>query len=203
MESIVTLAIIGVTVFVSWRAFNDRSLMARLILWPPAINRHRQYERLVTHGFIHADWMHLLFNMITLFFFGRVMELFFSERIGPLGYLAFYLSAIVVAILPTYMRHQKDANYRSLGASGAVSAVLFSFVLLAPWEKLFIFPIPIGIPAFVFAAFYIGYSIWMDRQGGDNVNHSAHLWGAAYGMLFTVLLEPRVATTFLERLLNP
>ena len=203
MESIVTLAIIGVTVFVSWRAFNDRSLMARLILWPPAINRHRQYERLVTHGFIHADWMHLLFNMITLFFFGRVMEQFFSQRIGSLGYLAFYLSAILVAILPTYMRHQKDANYRSLGASGAVSAVLFSFVLLAPWEKLFIFPIPIGIPAFVFAAFYIGYSIWMDRQGGDNVNHSAHLWGAVYGMLFTVLLEPRVATTFLKRLLNP
>ena len=194
MESIVTLAIIGVTAFVSWRAFNDHKLMARLILWPPAINRHRQYDRLVTHGFIHADWMHLLFNMITLFF---------SERIGPLGYLAFYLSAIVVAILPTYMRHQKDANYRSLGASGAVSAVLFSYVLLAPWEKLYIIPIPIGIPAFVFAGFYIGYSIWMDRQGGDNVNHSAHLWGAAYGMLFTVLLEPRVATTFLERLLNP
>ena len=203
MESIVTLAIIGVTAFVSWRAFNDHKLMARLILWPPAINRHRQYDRLVTHGFIHADWMHLLFNMITLFFFGRTMELFFSERIGPLGYLAFYMSAIVVAILPTYMRHQKDANYRSLGASGAVSAVLFSYVLLAPWEKLYIIPIPIGIPAFVFAGFYIGYSIWMDRQGGDNVNHSAHLWGAAYGMLFTVLLEPRVATTFLERLLNP
>ena len=89
MESIVTLAIIGVTAFVSWRAFNDHKLMARLILWPPAINRHRQYDRLVTHGFIHADWMHLLFNMITLFFFGRTMELFFSERIGPLGYLAF------------------------------------------------------------------------------------------------------------------
>ncbi|NLG58744.1 MAG: rhomboid family intramembrane serine protease [Gammaproteobacteria bacterium] len=203
MESIVTLAITGVTVFVSWRAFNDQSLMARLILWPPAIARHRQYERLLTHGFIHADWMHLLFNMITLFFFGRVMEVFFSQRIGSLGFLAFYLSAIVVAILPTYMRHQKDANYRSLGASGAVSAVLFSFVLLAPWEKLYIIPIPFGIPAFVFAGFYIGYSIWMDRQGGDNVNHSAHLWGAAYGMLFTVLLEPRVAAAFLQQLLNP
>lgn len=203
MESIVTLAITGVTVFVSWRAFNDQSLMARLILWPPAIARHRQYERLLTHGFIHADWMHLLFNMITLFFFGRVMEVFFSQRIGSLGFLAFYLSAIVVAILPTYMRHQKDANYRSLGASGAVSAVLFSFVLLAPWEKLYIIPIPFGIPAFVFAGFYIGYSIWMDRQGGDNVNHSAHLWGAVYGMLFTVMLEPRVATTFVARLLDP
>jgi len=203
MESIVTLAIIGVTVFVSWRAFNDQKLLARLILWPPAISRNGQYDRLVTHGFIHADWMHLLFNMITLFFFGRAMEMFFSQRIGPVGYLAFYLSAIVVAILPTYLRHRKDAAYRSLGASGAVSAVLFAFILLDPWSRIFIMPIPIGIPAFVFALFYLGYSIWMDRQGGDNVNHSAHLWGAAYGMLFTVMLEPRVATTFLARLLNP
>lgn len=203
MESIITLAIIGATVFVSWRAFNDQKLLARLILWPPAISRNGQYDRLVTHGFIHADWMHLLFNMVTLFFFGRAMEIFFSQRIGQLGYLAFYLSAIVVAILPTYLRHQKDASYRSLGASGAVSAVLFAFILLDPWSRIFIMPIPIGIPAFVFALFYIGYSIWMDRQGGDNVNHSAHLWGAAYGMLFTVMLEPRVASTFMERLLNP
>lgn len=203
MESIVTLAIIGVTVFVSWRAFNDQALMARLILWPPAIARQRQYERLLTHGFIHADWMHLLFNMITLFFFGRVMEAFFSQRIGPFGFLAFYLSAIVVAILPTWLRHQQDPHYRSLGASGGVAAVLFAFVLLAPWERLYIVPIPIGIPAFVFAGFYIGYSIWMDRQGGDNVNHSAHLWGAGYGVLFTVMMEPRVIGAFLERLASP
>ncbi|WP_149193631.1 rhomboid family intramembrane serine protease [Luteimonas suaedae] len=203
MESIVTLAIIGVTALVSWQAFNNPQLLARLILWPPAIDRHHQYERLVTHGFIHADWMHLLFNMITLYFFGSVMEQFFAERIGALGYLAFYLSAIVVAILPTYMRHQRDAHYRSLGASGAVSAVLFAFILLAPWAPIYLFLIPIGIPAFVFALFYLGYSIWMDRRGGGNVNHSAHLWGAAYGMLFTVMMEPRVATTFLQRLAQP
>ncbi|MDH5823239.1 rhomboid family intramembrane serine protease [Luteimonas sp. RD2P54] len=203
MESIVTLAIIGVTVLVSWRAFERPRLIERLLLWPPAIDRHRQYERLVTHGFVHADWMHLLFNMITLYFFGGAMEAFYAERIGSLGYLAFYLSAIVVAILPTYMRHQHDPAYRSLGASGAVSAVLFSFVLLEPWAPIYLFLIPIGIPAFVFALLYIGYSIWMDRRGSDNVNHSAHLWGAAYGMLFTVTMEPRVATTFLARLASP
>ena len=203
MESIVTYLIVGVTALVSWRAFSDHKLLARLILWPPAISRNRQYERLVTHGFIHADWMHLLFNMFPLFFCGRVMEMFFSQRIGPLGYLAFYLSAIVVAIMPTCIKHQKDASYRSLGASGAVSAVLFAFILLAPWERIYIMPIPIGIPAFVFGGCYIGYSIWMDRQGGGNVNHSAHLWGAVYGMLFTVMLEPQVASTFLARLMNP
>ena len=195
MQSIVTFVIIGVTVLVSWQAFNNRALLDRLILWPPAIERHRQYDRLVTHGFIHADGQHLLFNMITLFFFGRAIEPVFVERIGMLGFAAFYLSAIVIAIMPTYFRHQRDANYRSLGASGAVSAVLFSFVLFAPWSRIFVFFIP--VPAIVYAVLYIGYSIWMDRRGGD------HLWGAVYGMLFTVMMEPRVASTFMARLLSP
>ncbi|WP_192906664.1 rhomboid family intramembrane serine protease [Luteimonas marina] len=197
----VTFVLIGVTVFVSWQAFNNRALLERLILWPPAIDRQKQYDRLVTHGFIHADGQHLLFNMITLFFFGRAIEPVFVDRIGMLGFAAFYLSAIVMAIMPTYFRHQKDANYRSLGASGAVSAVLFSFILFAPWSLIFLVFIP--VPAILYAVAYIGYSIWMDRRGGDNVNHSAHLWGAAYGMLFTVMMEPRVASTFLARLLSP
>lgn len=198
----ITYVLIGITGLVSWLAFNNRQLLERLILWPPAIDRRKQYDRLLTHGFIHADWMHLLFNMITLYSFGQAMETFYVERIGQLGYLGFYLSAIVVAILPTFLKHRHDAEYRSLGASGAVSAVLFSFILLAPWSPIYIFLIPIGIPAFLFAGIYVGYSIWMDKRGGDNVNHSAHLWGAAYGMLFTVLLEPRVATTFVGRLLS-
>jgi membrane associated rhomboid family serine protease len=198
---IVTFALIGLTVLVSWQAFNNRALLDRLMLWPPAIDRHRQYDRLVTHGFIHADGQHLLFNMITLFFFGRAIEPVFVDRIGYLGFAAFYLSAIVMAIMPTYFRHQKDAGYRSLGASGAVSAVLFSFILFAPWSLIFVFFIP--VPAIVYAALYVGYSIWMDRRGGDNVNHSAHLWGAAYGILFTVLMEPRAAGTFVTRLLSP
>ncbi|MEJ7745902.1 MAG: rhomboid family intramembrane serine protease [Luteimonas sp.] len=199
----VTYVVIGITVLVSWLAFNNRPLLERLVLWPPAIDRRRQYDRLLTHGFIHADWMHLLFNMITLYSFGQAMEAFYVERIGLLGYLGFYLSAIVIAILPTFLKHRHDAHYRSLGASGAVSAVLFSFILLAPWSPIYLFLIPVGIPAFLFAALYVGYSIWMDKRGGDNVNHSAHLWGAAYGMLFTVSMEPRVATTFVGRLLNP
>ena len=202
MESIVTWVLIGVTVLVSWRAFNDRRLLERLILWPPAISRNKEYDRLLTHGFIHADGMHLLFNMVTLYFFGRALEGWFVQRIGIPGYALFYLSAIVVAILPTYLRHRNDPNYRSLGASGAVSAVLFSYILLDPWSGIYLFLIPIPIPAFVFGGLYLGYTIWMDRRGGGNINHSAHLWGALYGMLFTVVLDPGVATTFPARLMG-
>ena len=199
----ITIVIVAVTVLVSWRAFNDRALLERLILWPPAVERRKQYDRLLGYGFVHADWMHLIFNMITLWSFGTAVERVFSEWITPVGYVLFYLSAIVVSILPTYITHRNDANYRSLGASGGVSAVLFAFILFDPWSTLIIFPIPVPIPAFLFAILYVGYSIWMDRRGTDNINHGAHLAGALFGVLFMVAMEPRVINLFLDRLMQP
>ena len=196
-----TIMLVAATVLVSWLAFNNHRLLDRLMLWPPAIDRQHQYDRLLTHGFVHADWQHLLFNMITLYFFGRAVEGVFTDLIGAVGFLLFYLSAILVAILPTYLRHRHDSRYRSLGASGAVSAVLFAYVLLAPWSLIFVFILP--VPAILYAVFYVGYSIWMDRQGNDNINHSAHLWGAGYGVLFTLVMEPRVFPYFLQQLSNP
>jgi len=196
-----TLVLVGLTTLVSWLAFNDRKLLDRLILWPPAIDRRHQYDRLVTHGFIHADWQHLLFNMITLYFFGRLVEQWFARHIGQAGFVLFYVSALVVAILPTYLRHRHDPHYRSLGASGAVSAVLFAFILARPWAMIYVFFVP--LPAIVYAVLYVAYSFWMDRRGGDNVNHSAHLSGAAYGVLFTLLMEPGAAAQFLQRLMHP
>ena len=196
-----TIMLVAATVLVSWLAFNNHRLLDRLMLWPPAIDRQHQYDRLLTHGFVHADWQHLLFNMITRSFFGRAVEGVFTDLIGAVGFLLFYLSAILVAILPTYLRHRHDSRYRSLGASGAVSAVLFAYVLLAPWSLIFVFVLP--VPAILYAVFYVGYSIWMDRQGNDNINHSAHLWGAGYGVLFTLVMEPRVFPYFLQQLSNP
>lgn len=203
MNLSITLIIVIATCIVSWLAFNNRALLERLILWPPAIERNKQYDRLLTHGFIHADFGHLLFNMVTLFFFGGAVEHALVGRIGAIGFVLFYLSAIVIAILPTYSRHRRDPNYRSLGASGAVSAVLFAFILMQPWAGIYLFFIPIPIPAIIFAVFYIGYSIWMDRRGGDNINHSAHLWGAAYGVAFMLVVEPSQLRHFVDALANP
>ncbi|PWK91953.1 rhomboid family intramembrane serine protease [Fulvimonas soli] len=197
----ITLAIIAVTCIVSFIALNNRRLMDDLILWPPAIQRHREYHRLVTYGVVHADFGHLLFNMLTLFFFGRVMEGFYTARLGTLGFLLFYLGGLVVSILPTYLKNRNNAAYRSLGASGAVSAVLFSFILLAPWSRIIVFVLP--MPAILYAVLYVAYSIYMDRSGRDNVNHSAHLWGAAYGVAFTLLVYPPVLSHFLAQLSSP
>ena len=201
MQAPVTFFLIGITCLVSWMAFNNRKLMDRLILWPPAIDQHRQYDRLVTYGFIHGDFMHLLFNMVTLFFFGQQIEQLMTRVMGIWAYPVFYVSALVVSILPTYLKNQKSPNYLSLGACGAVSAVLFAFVLLAPWSTIGVMFIP--MPAIVFAVLYVGYSIWMDRRGGDRINHSAHLAGAAYGVLFMAIMEPRVLGIFLQQLGNP
>lgn len=197
----ITLAIIAITCVVSFLAFNNARLMNDLILWPPAITRSREYHRLVTYGLVHADFGHLLFNMLTLFFFGRVMEGFYTKLLGTLGFALFYIAALVVSILPTYLKNRTHPNYRSLGASGAVSAVLFAFILLAPWSRIVVFVVP--MPAIIYAVLYLVYSFYMDRRGQDNINHSAHLWGAAFGIAFTLVLKPEVFSFFLYQLSQP
>ena len=197
-----TLILIAITCGVSFTAFNNPKMINALILWPPAVRRDNDYYRLMSYGLVHADFTHLLFNMLTLYFFGMQMEKFYNAHLGDFGFAFFYVLGLVVSILPTYLRHQDDPNYRSLGASGAVSAVLFAFILLDPWSSIYLY-FAIKVPAIIFAVLYIGYSIYMDKRGGDNVNHSAHLWGAAYGVLFTVVMEPGVLNWFLAALANP
>ena len=202
MQSPITLGLIAVTALVSWLEFKDRRLVDRLILWPPAVSQRHQYWRLASYGLLHADLSHLLFNMITLFFFGRLIEQVMVQLTGSwLTYPLFYLTALVVSILPSYLRNQGNRNYFSLGASGAVSAVLFAFILIQPWSLIFVFFIP--APAILYAVFYVGYSIWMDRKGGDRINHSAHLAGAAFGVMFMLAMEPRLFNVFIDQLLNP
>lgn len=197
----ITILIIAITCVVSFLAFNNPVLMNRLILWPPAVKRDREYWRLVTYGLIHADGQHLLFNMITLYFFGRFMEPIFERDIGVVGYVLFYVGALIASILPTYAKNENNPNYRSLGASGAVSAVLFAFILVNPWAMIIFYFFP--MPAILYAALYIGYSIYMDHRGRGNVNHSAHLWGAAYGVAFTLVMEPSRFSGFFRAFGHP
>ena len=201
MEFTITIAIIIITAIISFTAFNNEKITNDLIFWPPMIKEKHQYYRFITSGFIHADIAHLAFNMITLYFFGRAMEMFFIAKIGKIGFLLFYIVGIIVSEIPSYIKHRNNYQYRSLGASGAVTAVLFSFILLAPWQTLYVFFLP--VPAIIFAALYVGYSIYMDRKGGDNVNHSAHLWGAVWGIAFTLLMDPNVFPHFLDQLMKP
>jgi len=198
---VVTLCIIALTCVVSYLAFNDRRLLERLILWPPAISRRGQYDRLLGYGLIHADGSHLLFNMITLYFFGAATERLYEQHLGVLGFALFYAGGLLVSVLPSYFQHKDDPNYRSLGASGAVSAVLFAFILLQPWATIYVYVLP--VPAIIYAVLYVVWSIYADRRRADNVNHSAHLWGAAYGVAFTAVMEPRVLGLFLSQLASP
>lgn len=195
------IIIIVLTCVVSYTAFNNAKLMDDWILRPFVALRQKQYYRYVTYGFLHADFMHLLFNMITLFFFGRLMEDFYTSQLGPFGFALFYLGGLIVSVLPSALQNKNDSRYATLGASGAVSAVLFAYILFQPWTTLLIFFIP--CPAIVYAVLYVAYSIWLDKKGGDNVNHSAHLWGAAYGVAATLLIQQTVFSHFLSQLMGP
>ena len=202
MYSITTIIIV-LTSVISFRAFNNSRLMSALIFWPPAISMRNQYYRFITCGLIHADMLHLAFNMITLYLFGKALELYY---VGDMGVEHYYypvlnFTALIVANIPSYLKHRDDYNYRSLGASGAVCAVLFAFILLRPWAPIILFVIK--MPAIIYALLFLGYSIYMSRRGGDNVNHDAHLWGALFGILFTIAVHPSVAVSFINELSQP
>ena len=194
-----TITLVMITVIISLIAFSNRQWMDRLIFWPPAMQKG-QFDRFITHGFVHADGTHLLFNMITLFFFGNVIESFYRQFFYDMGFVLFYLGGLIIAILPSYLKHKHDSHWASLGASGAVSAILFAYILFKPWNLILVFFIP--VPAIIFAILYIVYSIWSGKRRHSNINHSAHLWGALYGIVVTILLEPRVLAHFAYQLIH-
>ena len=195
-----TVTLIIITLIVSFMAFSNQKIMNRLIFWPPAM-KNGQYDRYITHGFVHADGTHLFFNMFTLFFFGSVIEKFYRHFFYDLGFVLFYLGALIVAILPSYLKNKDNPNWASLGASGAVSAVLFAYILFQPWKLIFVFFIP--VPAIVFAVLYVAYSIWSGKRMNDNINHSAHLWGAAYGVIVTIFMDSNALPAFIYNLTHP
>ncbi|OLY93013.1 Membrane associated serine protease, rhomboid family [Cnuella takakiae] len=186
----ITLIIVIITSIISFTAFSNEKITNDFIFYPPAISRNGQWYRFITCGLIHAEIFHLFFNMWALYSFGSLVESVFIQIFGVIGkwiYLLMYVTALVASLLPTYNRHKHDAGYRSLGASGAVSAVMFAGLLLMPDAKIGMFFIPIGIPGFLFGPLYLLLTAYMDRRGNSGINHSAHLWGALYGLAFTIV----------------
>lgn len=195
-----TFILIVITCLLSFIAFGNARVMNRLIMWPPAIMQRGQFDRFISYGFVHANGTHLLFNMITLYFFGRAIEAFYRPYVAGMGFVLFYLAALVIAMLPSYFRHKTDPGYLSLGASGAVSAVLFAYILFAPWSMIYVFFIP--MPAIIYALLYTAYTVYAARRGQDNINHSAHLWGAGFGIIATIAIEPQLLGRFIQELLH-
>ena len=190
MQLDITIIIIIVTALVSIGGFSNQKIIDDLIFYPPAITRRNQWYRFITCGFIHADVGHLLFNMLSLYLFGRFVEDGFNQIFNENGkwlYLVLYVTSLFVCLLPTYFRNRNNYHYRSLGASGAVSAVVFAGLMLAPDVQVGFFILPPIIPGFIFGPLYLLVSALLDRKGGTNINHSAHFWGALYGVLFIIV----------------
>jgi len=188
-----TLAIIIFTSLVSITTFGNRKIVQELIFYPPAITQQGQWYRFFTCGLLHADWEHLIFNMLSLYLFGATVENYFKSdmlfgEMGQVLFLVLYIFALLFSLIPTFFKHHKDYHYRSLGASGAVSAIVFAGILFNPTAKLGFFLIPPIIPGYIFGPLYLLLSTWLEKKGKDNINHSAHIWGALFGIGFTVVL---------------
>jgi membrane associated rhomboid family serine protease len=189
MELSITLIIIIITTLVSLGGFSSPRIIDDLIFYPPAVSENNQWYRFITCGLIHADFFHLFLNMYGLYLFGSSVENAFMQLFGKNGgllYLLMYVSALIVCLLPTYKKHRGNFYYRSLGASGAVSAVIFSFILLFPLQKLIFIFLPVPLPGFIFGFLYLALSYWAERRSADNINHSAHIWGGLYGIAFLI-----------------
>ena len=186
-------------------AWNRPEIMHKWIFNPYTVSRRNEYQRFITSGFIHNDYVHLGFNLIVFYMFGHYVEYFFTTLFGVLtgsiAFIALYIGGIIVSDIPTYFKYRELPHYNSLGASGGVSSILFSYILFEPMTPLAPYAISIlSLPAFIWAAIYMIYSYFMGKKGTDNINHDAHFYGAAFGIAFTVVLYPRVISIFLEQL---
>lgn len=188
-ETPVTLILIALNVIFSLIGFSNAAILDKTIGWPYYSKREKQYYRFITSGFLHADWMHLFFNMFTLYFFGNNIELIFKVYGlgGNAAYLSLYFFGLIASDIPSYLKHNNDYNYRSLGASGAVSAVVFAAIIFNPWGSIYLYG-ALKISAALYAVLYVVYCVYMGKKNQDNVNHDAHLWGSVFGLVFTLAL---------------
>ena len=202
----ITLIIVIITVLTSVAAFRRKELFYRLDLSPARIVHKKEYYRIFTHAFLHADYFHLGINMLVLYSFGTYIEQIFSQLetadlifSGPFFFILLYVLSIALSSLSTITRYRNNEGYSAVGASGAVSAIVFTYIFFAPLQKIYFYMV-LPIPGILFGILYLVYSSYMGRRKGDNINHSAHFWGAVVGFIFPILLEPSLFMVFLDKL---
>lgn len=192
------LIILLLTIVVSlYTLYGNRSLLYRWMFSPYRVRTENAYHTFITSGLIHVDLTHLAFNMITFFFFAFKLE----SIVGAVNFLIIYFGSMIISDLGSFFKHKHNPEFRSLGASGAVSGIVFSSILYFPTSKMMIMPIPIPIPAYLFGILYLAWCYWAERYSRDNINHSAHMLGAIAGALITIILNPDVINFFLQQLL--
>ena len=180
------------TIITSLYAFYDHSIYGKFMLHPYSVSKGHKVWTVITSGLIHADWMHLFFNMFTFVAFAFTLE----QLLGSFKFGLLYFLAMILSDLPTIFKHKDHFNYNSLGASGAISAVLFSFILFSPTSKISIMFIPIGIPAWIFGIIYLIYCAYASKNSRDGINHDAHFFGALTGLIFTIIFVPGILQNF-------
>lgn len=200
-----TTFILIATCIVSFLAFQSNEMKSKMIFNPYVIHTNKQWYRFISSGLIHADWIHLLVNMYVLYFFGSNVEFFYQAVFGEKAtvyFIILYFGGMMMSVLPTFGKHKNDPGYNALGASGAVSAVVFSFILFNPLDKLCLYGLPfLCLPSVIFGVAYLVYCYYSAKRGGDNINHDAHFWGALYGFFLTVILKPALIVSFLDQLI--
>jgi len=205
LENPLTLFLVAVTSIVSIIAFNNHELMDKAKFNAYMVYHKRDYGRLLSHGLVHSGWMHLLVNMYVLYLFGGNIETLFSlfSANGKFWYIFMYVTALVVASLPSLFKHKDNHYYNAVGASGAVSAVVFSLILIAPTEKFGFLLIPgLRFPAYVFGALYLAYTYYMVKRGKDNIAHEAHFAGSVYGFFFPLIFAPGLLMSFWHQIVG-
>ncbi len=201
-----TTLIICVTVGISLYGFSNAEFQQKCLMNPYSIERRKEYYRFISSGFIHNGYVHLIFNMLTFYFFAPfVCEWYFVGSFGlAMGYAYFlilYLGGILVSDIPTFLRYKNYPHYNSLGASGGVSSVVLSSVIYNPLNEIYIYGV-LPVPGFILGAVYIIYSYYYSKGSDDNINHSAHLYGALYGVVFSILVKPSALPAFFEQIAN-
>ena len=199
-----TLTIIIITVVITASALNRSELQAKLMFNPYLVKHSGQWHRFLSHGFVHGGWLHLAVNMWVLLMFGGVVEDSLKNAHGELAgtilYIALYVGGVMFSSLPAYGKHGDNFSYNSVGASGAVAAIVFSSIYFHPTAGIGIIFIPVYIPAFIFGPLYLFYEYQMDKRSNDRIAHDAHFWGSLFGFVFAIVMVHEQLGSFMGQI---